>query len=134
MGWENNSFFFLASIVEYFLLMFSRNLFLATGSMLSCFFLCFLLMRFLLISVILHEQQINCILFSIVWHSCLFWMILLISCTRSFTPRMWFVCFIAGEWPSSYIRRAKTIALLLYFFDKYKLYGNLKTCFPSVVP
>ena len=29
-------------------------------------FLCFLLMRFLLISVILHEQQINCILYSIV--------------------------------------------------------------------
>ena len=84
LGWESNSFFFLASIVEYFLLMSSRNLFLATGSMLLyiCFFLCSLMMCFLSISVILHEQQINCISYSIVWHSCLFWIILLISSTR----------------------------------------------------
>ena len=67
LGWESNSFFFLASIVEYFLLMSSRNL---------------IMMCFLSISVILHEQQINCISYSIVWHSCLFWIILLISSTR----------------------------------------------------
>ena len=64
-----NSFLFLASIVKYFLLMSSRNLFLATGSMLSyiCFFLRFLMMHFLSISVILREQQINCRSYSI-WY------------------------------------------------------------------
>ena len=39
------------------------------------------MMRYLSILVILHEQQINCISYSIVWHSCLFW-ILLISSAR----------------------------------------------------
>ena len=76
LQWESNYFFFVASIAEYFLLMSSRNLFLTTGSMLSyiCFFLCFLMMCFLSISVILDEQQINCIsyfsltfLFIFVW-------------------------------------------------------------------
>ena len=70
----------------------------------TCFFLCFLKMRFLSISVILHEQQINCISYSIVWHSCLFWIILLISSTRLSTPQTCIVCFIAGEWLSSYVR------------------------------
>ena len=45
----------------------------------TCFFLCFLMMCFLSISVILHEQQINCTSYSIVWHSCLFWIILISS-------------------------------------------------------
>ena len=69
------------------------------------FFLSFLKMGFLSISVILHEQQINCISYSIVWHPCLFWIILLISSTRLSTPQMCIVCFIAGEWLSSYVRR-----------------------------
>ena len=38
------------------------------------------------------------------WHSCLFWIILIYS-TRLSTPRMCIVCFIAGEWLSSYVRR-----------------------------
>ena len=40
------------------------------------------MMCFLSISVILREQQINCISYSIVWHSCLFWIILFIFSTR----------------------------------------------------
>ena len=60
----------------------------------TCVFFCvFLMMCFLSISAILHEQQINCISFSIVWHSCLFW-IILISSSRLSTPRMFIVCFI----------------------------------------
>ena len=74
LRWESTSFFYVASIVEYFLLITSRNLFRKTGSLLSyiCFFLCFLSMRFLSISVILHEKQINCISYSKVWNSFLF--------------------------------------------------------------
>ena len=107
LHWESYSFFFLVSIIQYFLLMSSRNLFFATGSMLSyiCFFLCFLMMRFPSISVILHEQQINCISCSTVCHSYLFWIILLVSSTRLSTPWMCFVCFITGEWLFSYVRR-----------------------------
>ena len=108
LHWESYSFFFLASIVEYFLLMPSRNLFEATGSMLLyMFFLCFLKMHFLSISVILHEQQVNCVSYSILCYSSLFWTTSLISSTRLFTPQMCFVfvCFIAGEWLSSNVRR-----------------------------
>ena len=55
-------------------------------------FFCFLKMRFLSVSVILREQQINCISYSIVWHSCLFW-ILLISSSRLSAPWICIVCF-----------------------------------------
>ena len=76
------------------------------------------MMRFLSILVILHKQQINSAFYSIVWHSCLF-RILLISSTRLLTPRMCFVCFIASEWADClHMSEEKTIALLLYFVDE----------------
>ena len=92
------------------------------------FFLCFLMMCFLSISVILHEQQINCTSYSIVWHSCLFW-IILISSTRLSTPWMCIVCFIqqVNDYDCLHMLEEKTIALLLYFVDKYKLYSDLKS-------
>ena len=93
-----------------------------------CFFLCFLMMCFLSILVILHEQQINCTSYSIVWHSCLFW-IILISSTRLSTPWMCIVCFIqqVNDYDCLHMLEEKTIALLLYFVDKYKLYSDLKS-------
>ena len=90
------------------------------------FFCVFLMMCVLSISVILHEQQRNCISYSIVWHSCLFW-IILISSTRLSTPQMCIVCFIQ-RWMTVFIcQKKKQLLYFCIFFDKYKLYSDLKS-------
>ena len=81
----------------------------------TCFFCVFHIKCFLSISVILCEQQINCISYSIVWHSCLFW-IKLISSTRLSTPRMCIFCFIAVEWLSSYLRRENNCFTFVFYW------------------
>ena len=92
-----------------------------------CFILCFLMIHFLSISVILHKQQINSTLYSIAWHSCLFW-ILLIPSTRLFTPRMCFVCFIASEWPDCLHMSEKNPNCFTFVFCwQIKVYSDLKS-------
>ena len=76
-------------------------------------------MRFLSISVILHEQQINFISYSIVWHSCLF-LITLISSNRLSTPRM-LLAPHSKLCSRTFLIFVKSAVTVLPVFSKFKL-------------